>query len=251
MDASRASVVEVAPRSLKRAELLARRIVQDIKRQRLGPGHTLPSEAEMITSYAVGRATLREALRLLEVQGLISMKPGPGGGPIVTRLTPRHFADMAKLHLQMVDASYRELARARLAIEPLMARLAASNTDRDAAARLQAVIERGERVDLADDDAYLAAALDFHAMIAGISGNRVLDLFGVALKEIMDAGVRPVFAPKTDRAQVREAHEAIAHAVLRGDEQAAEDLMRAHMEHFMSQVEFSRPEFLDSGIEWS
>src|SRR6202008_3764003 len=93
------------------------------------PGDMLPSEADMIATYAVGRATVREALRLLEVQGLIGLKTGPGGGPGVAQLTARHLGDMARLHLKMAGATYGELVRARLAIEPLMARLAAETQD--------------------------------------------------------------------------------------------------------------------------
>ena len=51
--------------------------------QGLGSGDRLPLEAAMVEQYGVSRASLREALRLLEVQGLIRLKPGPGGGPVV------------------------------------------------------------------------------------------------------------------------------------------------------------------------
>ena len=64
----------------KTAMIVARRIVRDIDRLSLQPGDKLPPERVMLEEYQVGRGTLRESLRFLELQGIISLKPGPGGG---------------------------------------------------------------------------------------------------------------------------------------------------------------------------
>jgi GntR family transcriptional repressor for pyruvate dehydrogenase complex len=66
-------------RAPKTAMIVARRIVRDIDRLSLGPGDKLPPERVMLEEYQVGRGTLRESLRFLELQGIISLKPGPGG----------------------------------------------------------------------------------------------------------------------------------------------------------------------------
>jgi GntR family transcriptional repressor for pyruvate dehydrogenase complex len=245
------SGIEAGLRTPKRAELLARWIVKDIKSRRLPPGHMLPAEAEMISRYGVGRGTVREALRLLEAQGLVALKPGPGGGPVVVRLTPRQFGDMAKLHLQMLDATYEELVYARLAIEPLMARMAATNRDQEAADRLNEVIEEARATDIEDGEAYMAVSYAFHATIAGISNNRVLELMTVSLKEVMDGGVRPAFQHLDDRLLVIEAHEQIAEAVLSGRADDAEKLMQEHMKEYVHQLEVVRPGFLQRPIEWT
>ena len=68
-------------RTVKASERVAQEIVRDIVRRGLETGDRLPLEAAMVEEYGVSRTSLREALRLLEVQGLISLKPGPGGGP--------------------------------------------------------------------------------------------------------------------------------------------------------------------------
>ncbi len=81
-----------AVRPLKTSERVARDIVHDIAVQRLQPGDALPAEADMIGQYGVSRESLREALRLLEVQGLIAIRRGPGGGPTVGTVDPANLA---------------------------------------------------------------------------------------------------------------------------------------------------------------
>ena len=66
----------------KRALTVARRIVEDIEQQGAEVGDRLLPEQEMLVRYGVARATLREALRFLELQGIIFLRPGPGCGPI-------------------------------------------------------------------------------------------------------------------------------------------------------------------------
>src|SRR5262245_43750238 len=73
-------------RPLKTSEMVARDVVHAIVTRGLRTGDKLPSEAAMLAEYGVSRESLREGLRLLEVQGLISIRRGPGGGPVVGRI---------------------------------------------------------------------------------------------------------------------------------------------------------------------
>lgn len=237
-------------RGRKIAELLARDIVGDVVGRDLQPGDRLPAEAEMIRTYGVGRATLREALRLLETQGLIWVKPGPGGGPVLGQLTPRNFGDMAKLHLQVAGATFGEVLQARLAIEPLMARLAAEAQDAAGMAKLQAHLDDVDGIDLNDDAAYQEMSWSFHSTIAGISGNRVLDLLGEALKEVYDSKVRAAVMSKRMRPSVRESHREIAQAIFDGRGSDAEDLMRAHMIEYGNWARKRNPGVLDDRVVW-
>src|SRR5579862_3784564 len=84
--------LDARPRTVKTAETVAAAIVRDIVARGLATGDALPSENAMLEHYRVSRASLREGLRLLEVQGLIRLKPGPGGGPLVGAVDPKNLA---------------------------------------------------------------------------------------------------------------------------------------------------------------
>jgi DNA-binding FadR family transcriptional regulator len=231
-------------------ELVARDIIRQIATDRLAPGSMLPSEAQMLEQYDVGRASLREALRVLEVHGLITIKPGPGGGPVVARVDGSDFGRMATLYFQVGGATFRELTEARLVMEPVMARLAAQRGDPERIEELRAVLDESRGIPLAVDESYLRSARDFHGIVAGMSGNRVLDLFGASLKEIFTDRVSGMLFPASRRRQVLEDHEAIAKAIFRGEASRAERLMREHMEEFVEYVRKRHPGLMDEVVDW-
>ena len=121
--ARRAATAE--PRAQKTALLIARRIVSNIERSGLTVGDKLPREKEMLLEYQVSRSTLREALRFLELQGIVALKPGPGGGPVVQRPEPGNLSTLLLLQLQFSDVRFRSVYEARTYLEPIMAGLAA------------------------------------------------------------------------------------------------------------------------------
>ena len=81
MTVGQISLREERSRTIKASERVAQEIVRDIVLRGLQTGDHLPLEAAMVDQYGVSRTSLREALRLLEVQGLISLKPGPAADP--------------------------------------------------------------------------------------------------------------------------------------------------------------------------
>jgi DNA-binding FadR family transcriptional regulator len=232
------------------AERLARQIVDEIAVKGLKPGSLLPGESEMLRSYGVGRATLREALLLLEVLGLISVKPGPGGGPSVVGLTSRDFGDMAKLHFQVAGATYGDVLDARAAIEAVMARLAATTQDAAGLSELRAVAAEAEATELEDDVAFQALSRSFHVVLGSISGNPVLNLFGRALKDVYDQQVRAGMMPVDERGRVRAAHAEITTAILEGRAEDAERLTRDHALHYGDFHRRHHPGLLDQRVAW-
>src|SRR3982074_934120 len=111
-------------RTRKTSERVALDIVHDIVAQGLQAGDRLPLAAAMVDQYDVSRASLREALRLLEVQGLIRLKPGPGGGPVVGSVEAANLARTATLYFHLGASTYGQLMETQVLFEPIAAQLA-------------------------------------------------------------------------------------------------------------------------------
>ena len=103
--------------------------MHDIVTAGLQTGDGLPPEAAMLEHYKVSRESLREGLRLLEVQGLISIRRGPGGGPMVGTVDPANLGRVSTLFYHLAGATYRELFEAWVLAESMLAERAARNPD--------------------------------------------------------------------------------------------------------------------------
>lgn len=204
----------------------------------------------MLKTYRVGRGSLREALRILETQGLITIKPGPGGGPVVAGVHSDSFGRMATAYFFASQATFRELLEARLVMEPVMARQAAEQQDPTSIAKLKEVLEGSEGVASVDDRKYVRAASDFHDVVAGMSGNRILDLIARGIKDIYLDRIRGIHFPSADRQRIAGVHEEIANAIIAADTERAERLMREHMEEFAAVAEERFPGLMDSIVDW-
>lgn len=240
-----------ARRNDKMSERLARQIVNDIVSQDRRPGFKFPSESEMLRKYDISRGTFREALRLLEVQGLIEIKPGPGGGPVIAELHPADFARMLKFHFRIRGSTYRDVLIARLAIEPVMARLAAEASNPEGLASLAKVMERCERTNLDDENEWRDTSHLFHSLIASMSGNTLLNLLGLSLKHIYHDWATSNVTPRNMRAEVLAVHKAIAKAIFAADGAKAERLMREHMVFYANCSGNVHSTSLDERIRWT
>jgi GntR family transcriptional regulator, transcriptional repressor for pyruvate dehydrogenase complex len=232
----------------KTSEVIARAIVRHVQSQGLERGTRLPPEADMIADFRVGRGTLREALRILEVNGFITLKPGPGGGPIVEGLQGESFGRMATLFFQMGGTTYRELVEARLIMEPVAARLAAEH--RREALSAGGLAGAATVDDVSDENEYLMHTSDFHAAVIRASSNGIVSLFCQSLADVYHERVRGVLFPVDRREDVVTAHEAIARAINTGNGSRAEKLMRQHMEEYAAFVFERHPGIMEEVVEW-
>lgn len=238
-----------SPKPQKTAVLLAQRIVRDILDNDLDAGTTLPPERQMLLDYEVGRGTLREAMRFLEIQGVVSIKPGPGGGPVVRSPDERHLAGTIALLLQMSGTPFRSIVEARAVLEPHLATKAAELIKPEVLAELAETVDI-MRDNLDDNQVFLRENERFHDIIAWSSGN---DLFGylvTSLHWITDGTALGVEYPERRRRDVLKAHDTIYQAIAAGDPEAAATAMREHIGGFTRYMEAKYPELMDRPIPW-
>jgi len=116
----------------KKAERIADEIRRWIVRRHLSPGDRLPTEKELIAKLASSRGTVREALKILEAQGLIQVTPGVGGGARVALISYESANYHLKNFFYFQTLSWSQVYDFRLQVEPHAAELAAPHlTDED------------------------------------------------------------------------------------------------------------------------
>lgn len=237
-------------RSLKRSELVAREIVEEVLNLGLQPGEVLPSETAMMSRYQVARATLREALRLLEAQGLVTIKPGPGGGPVTTAVDASNLGRTSTLYFRLAGATYRELAEAMEVMQPWLAELAAKRADPEVARKaLTASLEATDAV-RGDAEGIWRVAPQFHEIVYSLSGNLVLSTSASALSAIFREQVLSAIDLEPKREDFFEAHRRLAQAIINRQPELAYGLALAHQQDINKLCADSNPTLLDRKIDW-
>ncbi len=187
----------------------------------------LPTERDLATRLGVGRRLLREALNVLEEEGLIWRRQGKGtfiGQP------PDPHGQLAAEMVDLVDVS--AIMEARLCIEPVLAGMAANRASQDDVERMRRLVDHIGLAPEADTAELWDGAL--HRLIARVAGNPIMLTAFQLLDEVrlrddwlaMRANARSADSlADSDRE-----HRAIVAAVAAGDARAAEMAMRQHLE---------------------
>jgi DNA-binding FadR family transcriptional regulator len=229
----------------KTSERVALEIVHDIVAQGLRTGDRLPLEAAMVDHYQVSRASLREALRLLEVQGLIRLKPGPGGGPVVGTVEGANLARTTTLYFHLSGATYSEVLATQSEFEPLCAELAAQQAD-----RREAMEPYFEVPTITDDAEYRDLTAGFHFAVYRLVANPVLTLLTEAVTHIVSDHVVATMDPADLRAEILDDHARLARAIAAGHAAKARRLMQQHFQHQHDYYRAHWPARLRELIEW-
>lgn len=201
----------------------------DVFARRLSPGDRLPGEAEVAERFEVSRLSVREALRVLELQGLVRVEHGFRGGAFVADGGSGPVAEALGTMLRLERLDRAEIYAARRYIEPGVASLAAGHLDDATACELEAnLAESARRID-AGRPAF-QTNLAFHDIVARACGNRLLTLMTSAVLELLrGVEARRPSDERVNREACR-AHTAILRALREGDEQAASSAMDAHLD---------------------
>ncbi len=235
-------------RSTKVSDYVALDIVRDIVARHLQHGDKLPPEPEMLRQYQVSRSTLREALRVLEVQGLIRSRPGPGGGTVVGKVEVSSLGRTLTLHMHLVGATYDELLSGYVLAESMTAELAAQNPDRALVKRLmQPYVEEG-RATLHRHA--VEEGFEFHGTVALLANNRVLAFILQTPGAIVNDHIVNSLNRKLLEDHIVHDHARIAAAIISGNTKKSYLTMHEHVERLVEHFRAYWPQKVGEKIEW-
>jgi GntR family transcriptional regulator, transcriptional repressor for pyruvate dehydrogenase complex len=237
-------------RMLKTSELIARDIILDISEGGLKEGDPLPPEATMLKQYEVGRASIREALRMLEVQGLVQIRAGARGGPVVGAATAENLARMLTLYFGLAGATYEQLTEVMLLLYPMVAAVAASR--KLSAAEVQALHESVDQACGVPNPRLIRTETlkDFHSLLSQFARNPVWALMTDAVGLVFADHIISTADSREFHAQTVADHKQIAQAVLAGDEALARRTMLAHTQRMIEFYRTQTPAIFSQIIEW-
>lgn len=224
-------------RRVRTHEQVLAQIEQRILNGSLRTGEKLPSERELVNALGVSRASVREALRVLEALGIIEAHTGSGrdAGSIVTGSSTTALTNLLRLHLALAQISLADLVETRIQLERNAARGAASARTTDDVARLNSLIE-GMRSADQEYQRFNALDTEFHVSIARISGNALAADLMQALRDAVESEMAAAFARlpdwRTVAAELVTEHEDLLRAIDAGDGAAAADLVTEHIARF-------------------
>jgi len=229
--------VQLQPMQVPKAsDVLANDLRERILRGEFPSGTALPPERELVTQTQMSRTTVREALRILEVQGLVVIKTGRSGGAFVQQPGGASVASSVSLLIRGQQLRLSDLLETRETIEPACAGLAAKyRTDDDIAALDAANAKLGD-LDIPLEE-FLKANVDWHLAVAAASHNELLTGFMTALSNaIYSSTENTAFVDDEVRKTTHRAHKTITDAIRAGDPAVATRRMSKHVHGYAEAV---------------
>ncbi|MEQ4707647.1 FadR/GntR family transcriptional regulator [Providencia huaxiensis] len=225
----------IEPVRIKRTDEIVNAIKETIMADNLIPGDRLPQEKELIEHYNASKSTVREALKSLEVQGLIKTKTGPGGGAFIDSMTESRAMSLLSNYLFTRDISIKDIYTLRKLLEPVVAVSAIDNIDNEGIQKLYDTIAIYDHEPADENERWQQrmAELDFHAVVASYSDNVLLVFICHFLQRLLkdlavckDIYLKP---EPVDRRQGIEYQYQLIEALRRKDAAKVQLVMEAHM----------------------
>jgi GntR family transcriptional repressor for pyruvate dehydrogenase complex len=201
---------------------IARLLMRTAVQKGLGPGDRLAAEHEIIADLGAARASVREALRLLEAHGVIENRRGTNGGIIMTQPRPEQLASSLAMVLQSYGGTLRTVHEARRVMAPTVAALAARRSSALQISELRdCITAMREHID--DEKSFHRANRRFHDVVAEAAGNVLLSAILLSLTWMTASAGWTV--PREERERVTDEKAGIADAIEQGDSWLAEERM--------------------------
>jgi DNA-binding FadR family transcriptional regulator len=226
------SAIRLSPMAVPKAsDVLATEIRERILSGEFPEGTALPPERELVLQTKMSRTTVREALRILEVQGLVRVKTGRAGGAFVRKPGQDSVAASLDLLIRGRQIRLTSVHETREAIEPPCARLAALNRTPD---ELHVLEKANETIASASTlDGFLQANVDWHVGVAIASHNEILTGVMIALsRAIYTTTNNEGFVNDEVRALATRAHRSVTRAIKEKDADAAARRMSRHVHSY-------------------
>jgi DNA-binding FadR family transcriptional regulator len=209
------------------------RIESDLLDGRLGPGDRLASERDLATDLGVGRSSVREAFRVLEVMGLIrtATGSGPQSGAIVIATPTGGMSALLRLQVAAQGFPLHDVVETRLVLEDAVVAALAVAEERDTT-RAHQLLAAMEEPDLTPGE-FLALDAQLHLSLAESSGNAVIAAMMAGLRSSIESYVQagaasiPDWSAMADR--LRAEHHALVAAIDAGEADAARTLVHTHI----------------------
>lgn len=231
---ARVALRPVSAHPPKSAELVARTLRRRIIAGEVAEGEHLPSIAELVESLHSSRPTVREALRILESESLIVVRPGARGGALVRRPDVESAARLTGALLQARGTTLDDVTTARRILEPAAVRMLARRQDPEAIAELQDLVDQ-EFAAAKDRLLFSLLAARFHLLIVDLAGNQTLSVLNGMLSAIVTAHLEPVDSrsagehEQLDRRAAR-SHAKLVRVIAEGDPDEAGAFWERHLD---------------------
>lgn len=218
------------------SQIIVEQVRSLIRNGTLQPGDRLPSERELCNRFGVSRVTVREALRVLEAGGLVSIRVGARGGAFVTSPTSERVGEGLADLLVLSPLSAAEVTETRMIVELGIVPLVVERATPEDLEQLESICRRAEAA-LVDDAYSMALSAEFHVRVAACTHNAAVEMLvgsfhGPMLMSLEEAHVRaPLMGPRG----VKE-HLQFVRAISRRDVGAAETIMRRHLQRTADRV---------------
>lgn len=225
-------------------QLVLERIETDLLDGRLRPGDRLPPERELAATLGVGRSSVREALRVLEVMGLIrtGTGSGPTSGAIIIATPQGGMSALLRLQVAAQGFPLDDVVRTRLVLEAAVVETLADDSARDTAATRE-VLDAMESPDLTPAE-FLALDAQLHLAMAEASGNVVIAAMMAGLRTSIESyvqrGAEAIDDWDAAAQRLRREHRAILAAIDAGDGEHAATLVHDHITGYYAEAGLAR-----------
>ena len=210
-------------------EQVADQLLRQVSAGHLRPGDALPPERELTERFGVGRSSIREALRMLESQGVIA---GDGGAFVVAAVSNPLNSSLQLLFTLDAETGIHDLFELRRIIDCEAAAFAAERRSDEHVASLAATIGDMEEALATNgrDERFVNADLRFHLTVAEATGNRLIVHAAQAARDVVRTALEAVVhVPRSPESAIVE-HRAVHEAIAVRNSDWARNAMREHLE---------------------